>query len=102
MASEITIESSSSTRLADGNSSLLDEGGSTSWVPQAAVQLAGYGSVVWPDSLSEYLVGGRGPRDGGGGGGEVVVLWEGRIAADVLLSDCQYRKGAALYDRCGV
>ena len=38
----------------DGNSSLLDEGGSTSQVPQATVELAGYGSGVWPDSLSEW------------------------------------------------
>ena len=33
-----------------------DEGGSALQVPQAAVELAGYGSVVWPDSLSEWLV----------------------------------------------
>ena len=26
----------------------------------------------------------------------------GRTAADVLLSDCQYRKGTSLYGRCGV
>ena len=44
----------------NGNSSLLDEGGSASQVPQASVQLVGYGSVVWPDSLSEWLVGGAG------------------------------------------
>ena len=50
----------SSSCLSDGNSSLLSEGGSTSQVPQASVQLAGYGSVVWPDSLSEWLVGGAG------------------------------------------
>ena len=50
--------SSSSSRSSDENSSLLDEGGSASLVPQASVQLAGYGSVVWPDSLSEWLVGG--------------------------------------------
>ena len=36
-----------------GNSSLLEEGGSTSQVPQAAVELAGYGSVVCSDSLPE-------------------------------------------------
>ena len=48
----------SSSRSSDGNSSLPDEGGSASQVPQASVQLAGYGSVVWPDSLSEWLVGG--------------------------------------------
>ena len=35
----------------DGNSSLLYEGGSTSQVPQATVELADYGSVVQPDSL---------------------------------------------------
>ena len=39
--------------VSDGDSSLLDEGGSASQVPQAFVQLAGYRSVVWPDSLSE-------------------------------------------------
>ena len=36
--------SSSSSRSSDGNSSLPDEGGSASQVPQASVQLAGYGS----------------------------------------------------------
>ena len=55
-----TLSSPSSSCLSDGNSSLLDEGGSASQVPQASVQLAGYGSVVWPDSLSEWLVGGAG------------------------------------------
>ena len=54
------VISSSSSRSSDGNSSLLDEGGSASQVPQASVQLAGYGSVVWPDSLSEWLVDGTG------------------------------------------
>ena len=49
---------SSSSRSSDGNSSLPDEGGRVSRVPQAVVELAGYGSVVWPDSLSEWLVGG--------------------------------------------
>ena len=49
---------SSSSHSSDGNSSLPDEGGSASQVPQASIQLAGYGSVVWPDSLSEWLVGG--------------------------------------------
>ena len=43
---------SSSSRSSDGDSSLSDEGGSASQVPQAFVKLAGYGSVVWPDSLS--------------------------------------------------
>ena len=52
--------SSSSSRWSDGNSSLLDEGGSASQVPQATVELAGYGSVVWPDSLPEWLVDGAG------------------------------------------
>ena len=52
--------SSSSSRSSDGNSSLLDEGGSASQVPQASLQLAGYRSVVWPGSLSEWLVGGAG------------------------------------------
>ena len=50
------VSSSSSSRSSDGNSSLLDEGGSASQVPQATVELAGYGSVVWPDSRSEWLV----------------------------------------------
>ena len=50
----------SSSRSSNGNSSLLDEGGSASQVPQASVELAGYGSVVWPDSLSEWLVDGAG------------------------------------------
>ena len=52
--------SSSSSRSPDGNSSLIDGGGSTSQVPRATVQLAGYGSVVWPDSFSEWLVEGTG------------------------------------------
>ena len=52
------MSSSSSSRSSNGNSSLPDEGGSASQVPQASVQLVGYGSVVWPDSLSEWLVGG--------------------------------------------
>ena len=34
-------DSSSSSRSSDGNSSLPDEGGSASQVPQASVQLAG-------------------------------------------------------------
>ena len=68
---------SSSSRLSDGNFSLLDEGGSALQVPQASAGLAGYGSVVWPDSLSEWLV-------------------------DVLLFDCQYRKDTDLYSQCRV
>ena len=48
----------SSSHSSDGNSSLLSEGGSASLVPQASVELAGYESVVWPDSLSEWLVDG--------------------------------------------
>ena len=44
-----------SSRSSDGNSNLLDEGGSASQVPQAPVELSSYGSVVWPDSLSEWL-----------------------------------------------
>ena len=47
---------SSSSRSSDGNCSLLNEGGSASQVPQASVELVGCGSVVWPDSLSEWLV----------------------------------------------
>ena len=46
---------SSSSRSSNGNSSLLDEGGSASQVPQASVELAGYGSVIWPDSLSDNV-----------------------------------------------
>ena len=46
---------SSSSRSSDGNSSLLNEGGSVSQVPQASIELVGYGSVDWPDSLSEWL-----------------------------------------------
>ena len=50
--------SSSSSRSSDGNSSLLDEGGSASQVPQASVELAGYGSVVWPVKMEcDYLCG---------------------------------------------
>ena len=52
------MKSSSSSCSLNGNSSLPNEGGSASQDPQASVQLAGYGSVVWPDSLSEWLVGG--------------------------------------------
>ena len=51
---------SSSSRSSDVNSSLLDEGGSASQVPQATIELVGYRSVVWPDSLSEWLVDGAG------------------------------------------
>ena len=58
--SRATDLGSSSSRSSDGNSSLLNEGGSASQVPQAAVEFAGYGSVVWPDSLSEWLIGGAG------------------------------------------
>ena len=54
------FKSSSSSRSSDGNYSLLNESGSASQVPQASVQLAGHGSVVWPDSLSEWLVDGAG------------------------------------------
>ena len=50
----------SSSGSSDGNPGLLNEGGSTSQVPQASVELADYGSVVWPDSLSEWLVDGTG------------------------------------------
>ena len=52
------VNMGSSSRSSDGNSSLPDEDGSASQVSQASVQLAGYGSVVWPDSLSEWLVDG--------------------------------------------
>ena len=57
---ELLTSSSSSSRSSDGYSSLLDDGGSASQVPQATVELVGYGSVVWPDSLSEWLVDGAG------------------------------------------
>ena len=43
----------SASRSSDGNSSLLDEGGSTPQAPQATIELASNGSVVWPDSPSE-------------------------------------------------
>ena len=56
MKQESNRQKTSSSRSSDGNPSLLDEGGSASQVPQ----LAGYGSVVWPDSLPEWLVGGAG------------------------------------------
>ena len=55
-----TAMSSSSSCSSDGNSSLPDEGGSVSQVPQASVELAGYGSGVWPDSLTEWFVDGAG------------------------------------------
>ena len=55
---KMTQKGTSSSRSSDGNSSLPDEGGSALQVPQASVQLAGYRCVVWPDSLSEWLVGG--------------------------------------------
>ena len=51
---------SSFSRSSDRCSSLLDESGSASKVPQASVELVGYGSVVWPDSLSEWLADGAG------------------------------------------
>ena len=50
--------SNASSRSSDGHSSLLDEGGSAPQVPQATLELVGYGGVVWPDSLSELLVDG--------------------------------------------
>ena len=80
----IVSKSSSSSHSSDGNSSLLDGGGSASQVPQASVQLAGYGSVVWPDSLSEWLV----DRAG--------------LQQMFCCLNCQYRKGTALYSQCGV
>ena len=60
MNSSSSSSSSSFSHSSDGNSSLLDEGGSASQVPQASVEPAGYRSVVWPDSLSEWLVDGAG------------------------------------------
>ena len=61
MGDELTASCSqySSSRSSDGNSCLLDEGGSASLVPHATEEFAG-GSVVWPDSLSEWLVDGAG------------------------------------------
>ena len=59
-ATELVSLASSSSRSSDGNSSLLNEGGSTSRVPQASVELAGYGNVVWSDSICEWLVDGAG------------------------------------------
>ena len=50
------LDTSSSFRSSDGNSSLLNKGGSTSSVPQAITELSGYGSVVWSDSLSEWFL----------------------------------------------
>ena len=38
------------------SSCLLDKGDSTLQVPQATIEIAGYGSVVLPDSFSEQLV----------------------------------------------
>ena len=54
---------SSSFRSSDGNSSLLHEGDSASQIPQATVELAGYRSVIWPDSLPEWLVDGTGLQE---------------------------------------
>ena len=54
------VYSSFSSRSSAGNSSLLDESGSTSWVLQAAIELADYGSVVWPDSHFGQLIEGAG------------------------------------------
>ena len=71
--------SSSSSHSSDGNSSLLDEGGSTSQVPQATVELAGLQEC----GLAGFLI--------------WVACRGVRTAADVLLSDCQYRKGTAPY-----
>ena len=45
--------SSFSSLLSYGNFNLLDVSGNTPQVPQAAVEPADYGSVIWPDSLSE-------------------------------------------------
>ena len=54
------VTDDTSSRSSDGNSSLLDEGDSASQVPQASVELVGYGRVIWPDSLSEWVVDGAG------------------------------------------
>ena len=51
---------SSSSNWSNGNSSLLNEDGSALYVPQATVELAGYGIVVWPDSLCKWLIDGAG------------------------------------------
>ena len=42
----LQLKSSSSSRSSDGNSILLNEGGSASQAPQASVELEDYGSVV--------------------------------------------------------
>ena len=55
-----SLSQGSSSRLSDGNSGLLDEGGSASQVPEATLELASYGSVVRPDFLSEWLEDGAG------------------------------------------
>ena len=52
-ATPSSVKVSSSFRLSNGNSSLLNEGGSTSSVAQGTLEFEGYRSVVWPDSLSE-------------------------------------------------
>ena len=51
---------SSLSHSSDGNTSLFNGGGSTSYVPQAIEEHAGYGTVVWPDSFSEKLAEGAG------------------------------------------
>ena len=47
-SNKLSQQISSSSRSSDGNSSLFDEGSSASQVPQATLELAGYGSVIWP------------------------------------------------------
>ena len=46
----LLLYSSSFSRSSHGNSSLLNEGGNALQVPQATIELAGSGSVVWPYS----------------------------------------------------
>ena len=53
-------QQSSSFHSSVGNPSVLDEGGRASQVPRAIIELVGYGSVIWPDSLSEWLIEGAG------------------------------------------
>ena len=54
------MKKKTSSHSSGGNSGLLNEGGTASQVPQGSVQLGGQGSVVWSDSLSEWLVDGAG------------------------------------------
>ena len=54
--------SSSSSCSSDGNFSLFHKRWQYIVSPTGYLRIAGYGSVVWPDSLSEWLVEGTGPQ----------------------------------------